>query len=60
MTQYKWEVACVDQRFDDEGFEIGRSVKTHDGKWAYEVYKELFVHRIDAERVVERLNKEQS
>lgn len=53
-----WEVSCIDQRFDDEGFEIGRNAKTSSGKWVYEIYKQVFKHRADAERFAERLNKE--
>ena len=56
MTE--WEVDCVDQRFDDENFQIGRSnIRKSDGKLFYEVYKKTFTHRADAERVAQRLNK---
>ena len=37
----RWEVSCIDQRFDDEGFEIGRNAKTSSGKWVYEIYKQV-------------------
>jgi hypothetical protein len=58
MNQNHWEVSCVDQRFDDEGFELGRSVQCKDGRWRYEVHPDVFDTRTDAEMVAKLLNKE--
>jgi hypothetical protein len=57
MKNY-WEVSCVDQRFDDEGFELGRSVQTKDGRWMYVTHPDVFDNRADAESVAKMLNKE--
>lgn len=57
MKNY-WEVSCVDQRFDDEGFELGRNVQTKDGRWMYVTHPDVFDNRADAESVAKMLNKE--
>ena len=54
----EWEVSCVDQRFDDEGFQLGRSVQRKDGRWMYEVHPDVFDNRVDADNVARMLNKE--
>ena len=54
----QWEVACVDQRYDDEGFELGRSVQCKDGLWRYEVYPDVFNSQAEADNVAKFLNKE--
>jgi hypothetical protein len=33
MIANQWEVSCTDQRFDDENFEIGRSVLISGGRY---------------------------
>jgi hypothetical protein len=58
MSDNYWEVSCVDQRFDDEGFELGRTVKCKDGRLRYEVHPDVFDNRADAESVAKMLNKE--
>jgi hypothetical protein len=57
MSNY-WEVSCVDQRYDDEGFELGRSVQGKDGRWRYEVYPDVFDSQAEANNVAKFLNKE--
>jgi hypothetical protein len=58
MNATEWEVSCVDQRYDDEGFELGRSVQCKDGRWAYEIHPDTFDTRIEAEKIARLLNKE--
>jgi hypothetical protein len=58
MDKNYWEVSCVDQRFDDEGFQLGRSVQGKDGRWRYENHPDVFDNRSDAENVARMLNKE--
>ena len=53
-----WEVSCVDQRFDDEGFQLGRTIKGKDGRLRYEVHPDVFDNQVDAENVARMLNKE--
>jgi hypothetical protein len=53
-----WEVSCVDQRFDDEGFQLGRTVKGKDGRLRYETHPDVFEDQVDAENVARMLNKE--
>jgi len=58
MIDKNWHVSCVDQRYDDEGFELGRSTLGANGKWYYEIYGEVFATRKEAENVADFLNKE--
>ena len=58
MTNGEWEVSCVDQRYDDVGFELGRSVQGKDGRWRYEVYPDVFGSQAEADNVAKLLNKE--
>ena len=57
MKNY-WEVSCTDQRFDDEGFQLGRSTQTKDGRWSYVYHPDVFDNRAYAESVAKMLNKE--
>lgn len=58
MDTSNWEVSCADQRYDDEGFELGRSVQCNDGRWRYEVHPDVFSTRVEAEKIARLLNKE--
>ena len=58
MDKNDWEVSCIDQRYDDVGFQLGRSAQTKDGRWAYVTHPDVFDTRIEAEKVATLLNKE--
>jgi hypothetical protein len=58
MESNYWEVSCVDQRYDDVGFQLGRSTQGKDGRWQYVTHPDVFDNRADAESVAKMLNKE--
>jgi hypothetical protein len=51
-------VSCTDQRFDDENFEVGRSVMDKDGRYKYEVYPYVFATRKEANEFAKNLNED--
>ena len=58
MVSNYWEVSCTDQRFDDENFEVGRSVMDKDGRYKYEVYPYVFATRKEANEFAKNLNED--
>ena len=54
----QWEVSCTDQRFDDENFEVGRSVVDERGRFKYEVYPFLFATHDEANKFAKLLNED--
>ena len=58
MIANQWEVSCTDQRFDDENFEVGRSVLISGGRYKYEVYPYVFATRNEADKFAKILNKD--
>ena len=54
----RWEVSCTDQRFDDENFEVGRSVLDRGGRFKYETYPYVFATRREAENFAKLLNED--
>jgi hypothetical protein len=58
MMTNQWEVSCTDQRFDDENFEVGRSVVDAGGRFKYEVYPYVFATRNEANKFAKLLNED--